>query len=84
MAERKYSVSEIDRMRRAVALMMIGPCRNGAEVEDRLRTYMLNGTDPEELDEAAKPHIEAEEIRVKAFVEKFKPGGVRMVNRLGM
>lgn len=56
MTERKYSISEIDKMRGAVRLkLQPGPMQpyNGAElsarVEDRLRTYMLAGVDPDEL-----------------------------------
>jgi hypothetical protein len=54
MPERKYSIAEIDRMRRAVAFSC--SCK---EVEDRLRTYMLNGTDPEELERMKADIIEA-------------------------
>ena len=53
MAERKYSVSEIDQMRRDVAGVMRW-AGTPAEVEDQLRTHMLNGTAPEELTEASK------------------------------
>jgi hypothetical protein len=42
--QRKYSVDEIERMRDAVRHLT-----THLEVEDQLRTYMLNGTDPEEL-----------------------------------
>jgi hypothetical protein len=62
MPERKYSVTEIDRMRKAIRHQFplsyggaVGePLRletkYDAHVEDRLRTYMMNGTDPDELD----------------------------------
>lgn len=66
MSERKYSVQEIDRMRKTIRhqFPMIyrtppGSGGNGpalltdeydSQVEDRLRTYMLNGTEPDELD----------------------------------
>lgn len=53
MAERKYSVSEIDQMRRSVTVMLGGYRASAATVEDHLRTYMINGTSPEELAEAA-------------------------------
>lgn len=43
---RKYSVAEIDDLRQA--LEWLNP-RSG--LEDRLRTYMLNGTTAEEVDE---------------------------------
>lgn len=55
MPERKYSVAEIDRMRDAVHTLCtpVGVGHRPVEVEERLRTYMLNGTDPEELEDAA-------------------------------
>lgn len=52
MAVRKYSVAEIDQMRRTLR----GLFHSGYEFgdrEDALRTYMLNGTDPQELTDAA-------------------------------
>lgn len=56
MTERKYSISEIDKMRGAVRLkLQPGPMQpyNDAElsarVEDQLRTYMMAGVDPDEL-----------------------------------
>jgi hypothetical protein len=45
--ERKYSVAEIDEMRGYLTWMP--HFGGGKDVEDRLRTYMLNGTDPSEL-----------------------------------
>lgn len=53
---RKYSLDEIDQMRLAVLDLAGGWRASLAVVEDRLRTYMLNGTDPEELVHAAKEH----------------------------
>lgn len=62
MSERKYSVAEIDRMRAAISATF--PCSwvfkgdgspgrrepdYSAQIEDRLRTYMLAGVDPDEL-----------------------------------
>jgi len=59
MGERKYSVPEIDRMRASLDKRWrahhCGILQRGEwhrEVEDELRTYMLNGTDPEELEAA--------------------------------
>lgn len=58
--ERKYSISEIDQMRRALEALasyrhqVFHPAERAAAVEDRLRTHMLNGTDPEELEEEAQ------------------------------
>lgn len=56
MPDRKYSVSEIDRMRRAIFEMRLLPYGGDSIqqiIEERLRTYMLNGTDPEELEAEA-------------------------------
>ena len=59
MPERKYSVSEIDQMRGFIEALTleygVGYQREQleAQVEDRLRTYMLNGTEPVELEQAA-------------------------------
>lgn len=57
MAGRKYSVSEIDEMRfnirRAFGPGSYYEAERAAAVEDRLRTHMQNGTDPEELRDAA-------------------------------
>lgn len=57
--ERKYSVEEIDRMRQAIITRGEHPEPNPSgdeqrrawreEIEQRLRTYMLAGTDPDEL-----------------------------------
>ncbi len=72
--QRKYTVDEIDRMRRALVgrhpIREVMICNVGtgetesrpsegtnrrraerqARVEDELRTYMLNGTDPDEIE----------------------------------
>jgi hypothetical protein len=59
MAERKYSLSEIDAMRMALQCLLIHPgvpyqpVEKTKEIEEQLRTYMINGTDPEELTKAA-------------------------------
>jgi len=63
MTERKYSVSEIDKMREAILrLYPLGvPYRaneRAADAENRLRTHMQNGTGPEELERAAREHVE--------------------------
>ena len=42
---RKYSISEINQMRENLRFI----CRDNSVAEDQLRTYMLNGTEPEEL-----------------------------------
>lgn len=69
MSERKYSVSEIDQMRHAVrdlASSCISMSADGntscwtvpgdKTVEERLRTYLLAGTEPAELIDAAVKH----------------------------
>lgn len=70
MSERKYSVSEIDQMRNSVDWMTTPygayyPEKRKAEIEDRLRTYMLNGTEPRELHEAA---MEISRLRYEAYL----------------
>lgn len=67
--QRRYSVDEIDRMRLSVMYLVRNDER---KCEDRLRTYMLNGTEPEELQQA-----EAEEVnrRVEAIrAHRIAPG----------
>lgn len=53
---RKYSINEIDRMRSAIERGFYAPgdsTKRAAIVEDRIRTHMVNGTEPEELERAA-------------------------------
>jgi len=56
MTERKYTLSELDRMRWAIYRRNCpkGPGAytppSDAMIEDQLRTLMYNGTDPEELE----------------------------------
>lgn len=62
---RKYSVDEINAMRRSLrAAYPSGVAyyekERSAEVEDRLRTHMQNGTEPSELEEAANKHFREE------------------------
>lgn len=58
MSERKYSVAEIDRMRDAIFdADSYEPGGGGIRpelVETRLRTYMVNGTEPSELEQKAR------------------------------
>ncbi len=59
MTQRKYSIDEIDQMRRAVGwihapLGAYYKSEEDARKEQILRTYMLNGTAPEELEEAVQ------------------------------
>ncbi len=67
--DRKYSVKEIDRMRCAVeniiSIMDIGR-PDDSNVEDRLRTYMINGTDPEELEAESEEKLHAYWKRVES------------------
>lgn len=54
MEEHKYSITELDRMRKAVEyLLKPRPFSDPviSDVEERLRTYMLNGTSVEELED---------------------------------
>lgn len=96
MSERKYSLSEIDRMREAVRIIAVGPMdwqcngrgsfigtsRSGppylrvADIEDRLRTYMMNGTDPEEL-EAAVRDVRARDNENRRQAEERYNGKMR-------
>lgn len=55
-AHRRYSVADIDRMRLAIwGTYHVWAAPKAPDVEDRLRTYMLNGTRPEELEAARHP-----------------------------
>ena len=49
---KKYSISEIDEMRKS--LYVIYDDYSKPDHEDKLRTYMTNGTSPEELQEKAE------------------------------
>lgn len=56
MAQRKYSVDEIDAMRLSVELIVLNRARpllqkesRLVQIENELRTHMINGTEPEEL-----------------------------------
>jgi hypothetical protein len=51
---RKYSLDEITQMRLAVLDLAGGHRASLTVVEDQLRTYMQNGTEPEELIAAAR------------------------------
>jgi hypothetical protein len=58
--KRKYSVAEIDQMRNVVALMVPErerPSDRVIEIEERLRTYMASGTEPDELECANDPFL---------------------------
>lgn len=74
MIERKYSVSEIAKMRDAVTaierLKRDGPAITppaAAEIESVLQTYMLNGTEPEELQAEAETRRKAKDAHNAEF-----------------
>jgi len=60
--ERKYSVSEIDKMRTAIAswgfpnAVSYDPTHRAQEIEDRLRTYMAAGVDPKSVGDEVHKH----------------------------
>lgn len=82
MEQRKYSLAEIDSMCRYVSDILTdwqysadgksasGPGRSSSEVEDRLRTYMLNGTEPDELRERAQARHEDAKQAARSFAEQ--------------
>lgn len=70
MREPRYSVSEIERMRRAIWDLRTvnegsySPSAMSVRVEAELQTYMHNGTTPEELELAEIEHRRRTTIRV--------------------
>lgn len=64
--ERKYSIAEVEGMRQSVETLCTrygqsyDPKERVIQVEQQLRTYMQNGTDPKELAEAASERIRRE------------------------
>lgn len=63
---RRYTIAEIDQMRRDVR-ELAGDYGSKALAEEMLRTYMINGTAPEELREAADKHRMANMRRSAAY-----------------
>jgi hypothetical protein len=57
MSDHRYSVAEIDAMRRCVRAMSNHYNDKPEAIEARLRTYMVNGTTVAELEEAAERHF---------------------------
>jgi len=58
LVERKYSLREIDAMRRCLWIALFNedwdvPRNANSLIEERLRTYLMAGVDPSELEEAA-------------------------------
>lgn len=76
MGERKYSIAEIDQMRAAIRSICIQsgvayyPAEKTAEIEERLRTYMINGTEPVELRNAADKTIRQ---RMEMYQQLYAP-----------
>lgn len=76
--QRKYTLDEIDAMRRSVRVILALPLGSGrdfdARAEDQLRTYMLAGISPDELIEKAKKvesaWFEREHYRIKRSLAK--------------
>lgn len=64
MTQRKYSVAEIDAMRAAIGNSIRRPVDERV-IEERLRTHMLNGTEPEELQRAADDFFDKEMARLR-------------------
>ena len=57
MTQRKYTIAELDQMRRALSMLLADLGAEGIEryqvwllIEVRLQTCLLNGTEPEELE----------------------------------
>jgi hypothetical protein len=80
--ERRYTLAEIDRMRSAIkrraeawvlystGLFQTDPQEvRDRRYEDELRTHLLNGTEPEELEEAARE--EADRRKQIAFPDRL-------------
>jgi hypothetical protein len=72
----KYSVADIDRMRWAVAEMLWPAPNDVCVVEERLRTYMLNGTTYQELEEEAEKKRSVRQSHATYMIERGRPGGV--------
>lgn len=72
---RKYTVAEIDDMRRSIASSYpsgVSYCADdrAADVERRLQTHMANGTDPGELSTAASERRDREYAAQEAYQER--------------
>ena len=69
MTQRKYSIAEIDRMRAVLDRSAYFPSDERIReriVEDRLRTHLLNGTTPEELEEFSSAFTKRWEEGIRA------------------
>jgi hypothetical protein len=60
---RKYTVAEIEEMRKSVTCMFPSgvsyyPAARAKEIEERLRTYMTAGVTPKELNKAAGEYLD--------------------------
>lgn len=70
MTEGRYTVSEIDAMREALMQWRMMGCTFPGDVEEMLRTYMLNGSPPEEVIAHCKDkQAEAQKWRDEAAAE---------------
>jgi hypothetical protein len=67
MSERKYSVQEIERMRSALRWIITPvnqcfyPDEINKQIENQLRTYMLAGTEPNELERRLDEKMQLEQ-----------------------
>jgi hypothetical protein len=72
MTERSYTVKEIDRMRDAVRSIIAWKDGGGGAitVENSLRTHMVAGVSPEELELKARESYENSPLRERKGVER--------------
>jgi hypothetical protein len=83
---RRYTVDELIAMRQSLSRMFpLGVCykpnERAAEVEDQLRTYMLNGTTPEELAEVERAFVQRECEAIRADQELRRLAVKRSMSR---
>lgn len=76
MSQGRYTISEIDRMRVAITYIVPFWCGDDAHAhravaEDRLRTYMANGTTPEELEDVARGLKTDRDARIAEYRERL-------------
>lgn len=76
--QRKYSIAEIDALRKAISERLsyregsYKPSERAAEIEDMLRTHMLNGTSLEEMQSAVQETRDAYFARQKGQQEYYR------------
>lgn len=73
-AQRKYTLVELDGMRRSITQIhwplneSFNASQRAVEVENYLRTYMANGSSPQELEERAAATVEQRDVpRLRAM-----------------